>query len=175
MSSPLEELSHVLPVPRLHSQFLVRLRVLHVLLAVPLALTPQPALHVTQDLVLAQVPVLSVLLTDSLLEVRMPVLTALLAVSLLLEPPPVLPVLLAAPPAMMHQHALRVTQDLASTPALAFNVLPTLSQLAESMYVLIVPLINSQSLEPPLALPALVGVRAAPTLPPVRPATPDLA
>ena len=105
----------------------------------------------------------------------MPVLTALLAVSLLLEPPPVLPVPLVAPPAMMHQHALRVTQDLVSTLALAFNVLPTLSQLVELTYVLIVPLHNSLSLELPLVLPALVDARAALTLTPVRPATPDLA
>ena len=105
----------------------------------------------------------------------MPVLTALLAVSLLLEPPPALPVPLVAPPAMMHRHALPVTQDLVSTPALAFNVLPTLSQLAELMYAPIVPLRHSPSLEPPLALPALVDARAALTLAPVRPVTPDLA
>ena len=61
MSSPLEEQPHVLPVPRLHSRLLDRLHVLHVLLVVPLALTPQPVLHVTQDSVLAQVLVLSVL------------------------------------------------------------------------------------------------------------------
>ena len=114
----------------------------------------------TQDSVLAQVLALSVLLTDSQLD-QILVPTAQMGLSHLLEPPPVLPVPLIALPAMMHQHALRVTQELVSIPALAPNVLPTLSQLAELMDVLIAPLHNSPSLDLPLVLPALMGALIA--------------
>ena len=114
----------------------------------------------TQDLVLAQVLVLSVLLTDSLTE-QVLVPTAQMGLSLLLEPPPVPPVLLTAPPVMMDQHALHVTQELVSAPALAINVLPTLSQPVELVDVLIAPLLNSPSPEPPPALPALMGALIA--------------
>ena len=114
----------------------------------------------TQDSVLAQVPVPSVLLTDSLTE-QVLVPTAQMGLSLLLEPPPVLPVPLIAPPVMTDQHALHVTQELVSTLALAPNVLPTPSQLAELVDVPIALLHNSLSPEPPLALPALMGAPIA--------------